>query len=99
MKLHALLLASLALPLSAWQQGRFEQQTYMIPARDGVKLFTAVLRPVHASGPLPFLITRTPYGAARAAQGFAGSKNIADDQYLFVFQDLRGRYQSEGSFV
>jgi uncharacterized protein len=71
----------------------------MVPVRDGVKLYTVVLRPTDAAGPLPFLITRTPYGADRAAKGFAESKNVFDSQYLFVYQDLRGRYKSEGTFV
>ena len=92
-----------ALHLAAWQQEQpqrhFEQQTCMIPARDGVKLYTVVLRPAHAAGPLPFLIIRTPYGADRGAKGLSENKNLPDDQYLFVYQDLRGRYQSEGTFV
>ena len=64
-----------------------------------MKLYTVVLRPAHAAGPLPFLIIRTPYGADRGAKGLSENKNLPDDQYLFVYQDLRGRYQSEGTFV
>jgi len=106
-RVRVLALAALALlptfPAAAWQQEQprqpFERQTYMIPARDGVKLYTVVLRPARAAGPLPFLITRTPYGADRAAQGLSENKALPDDQYLFVYQDLRGRYKSEGTFV
>jgi putative CocE/NonD family hydrolase len=91
------------LPLAAWQGAqaapRFESQTYMIPARDGVKLHTVVVRPARPSGPLPFLIVRTPYGADRGAKGLMEHKELPDDQYLFVYQDLRGRYKSEGAFV
>lgn len=76
----------------------------MIPARDGIKLHTVVLRPVgseHAGTALPFLMQRTPYGVAGAtAKGIVASKpELAASGYLFVFQDIRGRYDSGGQFV
>jgi hypothetical protein len=72
----------------------------MIPMRDGVKLHTKIFAPRERRGPLPFLMQRTPYGIAEAAKRLdAPLKELADDGYLFVFQDLRGKFGSEGDFV
>ena len=72
----------------------------MIPARDGVRLNTAIFAPKNA-GQLPFLLLRTPYGIddwpASAFDGYL--KELADEGYIFVFQDIRGRFKSEGQFV
>src|SRR5437899_4553739 len=68
--------------------------------RDGVHLNTDVYVPKHATGPLPILFLRTPYGISNAARRFQGSfKELASEGYIFAFQDIRGRYQSEGQFV
>src|SRR5207253_3634687 len=78
----------------------FDLTEVMIPARDGVKLHTTIFVPRGAQGPLPFIFTRTPYGIAYAAntlRGYYGA--LASDGYIFVFQDIRGRYASEGQFV
>jgi putative CocE/NonD family hydrolase len=75
----------------------------MIPMRDGTKLFTEILTPKNASEPLPFLITRTPYGVTDddhgVALGMRAYQELLRDGYIFVFQDIRGRYKSEGTFV
>ena len=76
----------------------------MIPMRDGAKLHAVLLRPKgsETSGaPLPFLMERTPYGVANyTAQAVNASKpELAKSGYLFVFEDIRGRYGSEGTFV
>ncbi len=76
----------------------------MIPMRDGVKLHTTLYRPQRSdtAGPaLPFLIQRTPYGIASAtARGLeSGKPDLAASGYIFVAQDIRGRYASEGQFV
>ena len=72
----------------------------MIPMCDGLKLHTEVWRDPAQTGDLPFLITRSPYGWARAKNMLTGSySDLAKDGYIFVFQDIRGRYQSEGTFV
>jgi len=72
----------------------------MIPMRDGVKLHTEVWRDSSRKGKLPFLITRSPYGWARAKNTIERSySHLADDGYIFIFQDIRGRYGSEGAFV
>jgi len=72
----------------------------MIPMRDGVKLHAKIFTPRAQSEPLPFLIERTPYGAAEYAKALDRSlKPLADDGYIFVFEDLRGKFGSEGTFV
>lgn len=77
----------------------------MIPMRDGVKLYTRILAPTASARPLPFLFVRTPYGvdgntpqSVANAWGFMSRGNPADG-YIFVFQDLRGKFRSEGRFV
>jgi putative CocE/NonD family hydrolase len=76
----------------------------MIPARDGVLLHTVILRPVGSekTGPaLPFLITRTPYGVDGNSETAVklGKMELATSGYIFVYQDIRGRYESGGQFV
>ena len=78
----------------------FKLQEVMIPVRDGVHLQTAILTPVDQTGPLPILFRRTPYGVpAKPPEQMPGSlKELAQDGYIFVFQNLRGRFKSEGVF-
>jgi putative CocE/NonD family hydrolase len=73
----------------------------MIPMRDGVKLHTVVFAPKESGDPLPFLIKRTPYGVSGAALSLASEpyRELVAEGYLFVFQDIRGRFGSEGAFV
>jgi putative CocE/NonD family hydrolase len=74
----------------------------MIPARDGVKLHTLIFAPKNSTEKLPFLIERSPYGFdnGRAERTLATRyKELADEGFIFVLQDIRGRYQSEGQFV
>ena len=72
----------------------------MIPVRDGVRLQTAILSPADQHGPLPILFRRTPYGVPEKPfeQMPASLKELAQDGYIFVFQNLRGRFKSEGVF-
>ena len=78
----------------------YTDTTLMIPMRDGVKLHTRLFRPKNQSESLPFVMLRTPYGIAGASRQFRSYlKELADDGYLFVFQDIRGRYTSEGQFL
>lgn len=69
--------------------------------RDGVHLYTIVYAPKESREPLPFMFLRTPYGVSgwgyRAVARYL--KPLADAGYIFVFQDIRGRYKSEGKFV
>jgi len=78
----------------------FKLQEVMIPVRDGVHLQTAILKPVDQQGPLPILFRRTPYGVPEKPleQIPASLKVLAQDGYIFVIQNLRGRFKSEGKF-
>ena len=85
-------------------------QEVMIPMRDGVHLQTVIIRRRGQTGPLPILLQRTPYGiptqqqfdeaaAKKGADWTPDSrKELAADGYIFVFQNLRGRFKSEGVF-
>ena len=78
----------------------FKLQEVMIPVRDGVHLQTAILTPIDQTGPLPILFRRTPYGVPEKPpeQMPSSFKELAQDGYIFVFQNLRGRFKSEGVF-
>lgn len=104
----AMLLAAAA--PSAGQQGAapdtsqlFDKTEVMIPARDGVRLHTEIYVPKNAAEPLPFIIERTPYGLSDDEKGYSRKLNryaeMIPDGYIFVFQDIRGRFGSEGKFV
>ncbi len=72
----------------------------MIPARDGVRLNTKIFAPRDRPESLPIIFMRTPYGIADAAKNFVtGLTTLADEGYIFVFQDIRGKFASEGTFV
>ena len=94
--------ASLAAQDTSFAGVRFERREAMIPMRDGVRLFTVVLVPRTSTAALPVLMSRTPYGTG----GWGGTTNIGvafkeliEDGYVFVFQDIRGQHQSEGVFI
>jgi putative CocE/NonD family hydrolase len=95
------------LPVAAQQQRldlakMFNKREVMIPARDGVKLHTEIYTPKNAKEPLPILLERTPYGISAEDKGMSPKlyryTNLMPDGYIFVFQDIRGRYGSEGKF-
>jgi hypothetical protein len=79
----------------------YQRSEVMIPMRDGVKLHAVILKPADIAGPLPFLIQRTPYGVDgnTRASFFGGRPELARAGYIFVIQDIRGRYKSEGTFI
>jgi hypothetical protein len=82
----------------------YVKQEVMVPMRDGTRLFTIVYAPRDTSERYPFMLTRTaysiaPYGpdAYRAVVG--PSEQFTREGYIFVYQDARGRFKSEGTFV
>ncbi len=79
----------------------YTRQDVMIPMRDGVKLHTVILRPTDTNQALPFLMSRTPYGVDDWTPAALVTHNaeLAAAGYIFVEQDIRGRYKSEGAFV
>jgi len=92
------------------QKSNYRVQEFMVPMRDGVRLQTVVIAKANLAEPLPILLTRTPYGvltqetfdknvAKEGADWVPVSwKELAADGYIFVLQNLRGRFQSEGVF-
>jgi len=78
----------------------YSYRKVMVPVRDGVKLETVILTPTDRKGPLPILFRRSPYGvpADAAGAGEGAQAELARDGYIFVVQNLRGRFGSEGTF-
>jgi len=87
--------------LAQVQQPIFTLEEVMIPMRDGARLQTVIERPVGQTGPLPILLRRTPYGVPSASPAGvpANIKELMADGYIFVVQNLRGRFKSEGTFL
>jgi putative CocE/NonD family hydrolase len=86
----------------------FERREVMIPMRDGVKLKTYIVVPKGAKR-LPMVMTRTPYNAGKRSERAqsslmeatvsTGADVLADGSYILVYQDVRGKYGSEGDYV
>ena len=80
----------------------FERREVMIPVRDGAKLYTEIYTPRGTQEPLPMLLQRTPYGVSGGPDKYSGrlygAQDFYGDGYIFVYQDIRGRYGSEGKF-
>jgi putative CocE/NonD family hydrolase len=101
----AVVVAWTPVPLPAQKASeRFTKQEAMIPMRDGIKLNTEIYIPKQTTGPVPILLTRTPYGLGHDQEGFSPAlfssyRELSEDGYIFVFQDIRGRFKSEGQFV
>ena len=75
----------------------------MIPMRDGIKLYTAIYIPKDSAEAYPFLLMRTPYscspyGPNNYSSNLGPTKDFIKEKYIFVYQDVRGRYMSEGNF-
>ena len=87
-------------PAGAKQYTRIEA---MIPMRDGVKLHAVILRPKgsETGEALPFLMERTPYGVDvyTPDRPMLHKPELAESGYIFIYEDIRGRYKSEGQFV
>ncbi|HEX8999071.1 MAG TPA: CocE/NonD family hydrolase [Blastocatellia bacterium] len=78
----------------------YELTQVMVSMRDGVRLNTHIFKPKNQSGQLPIMLERTPYQAPTSEAWARGKyQSLAADGYIFVFQDIRGRYKSEGQFV
>jgi uncharacterized protein len=81
----------------------FEKKEVMIAMRDGVKLHTEIYTPKSAKEALPIFLERTPYGISADDKGYSPKlyrySHMFADSYVFVFQDIRGRFGSEGQFV
>jgi putative CocE/NonD family hydrolase len=85
-------------------KAHYTKYEYRIPMRDGKKLFTSVYVPKDASQPYPILMDRTPYNVAPYGEDqykkhLGPSDEFEKAGYIFAYQDVRGRYMSEGEFV
>jgi hypothetical protein len=85
----------------------YARHEYRIPMRDGVKLYTVVYTPIAAqftdAGPYPFLMSRTPYSCGNYNNDViqphvTGNQTLIHDGYILVCQDVRGRWESEGTW-
>jgi len=91
--------------LAEWIKANYTKYEYRIPMRDGAKLFTSVYVPKDATAQrtYPILFDRTPYtvapyGTDQYKTALGPSDLFARSKYIFVYQDVRGRFLSEGSF-
>ena len=97
--------AAPAAPQEDYVKAHYTKYEFRIPMRDGKRRFTAVYVPKDAAGgPYPFLMDRTPYsvgpyGEDRYPTHLGPSEEFQKSGYIFVYQDVRGRWMSEGEFV
>src|SRR3954465_6876950 len=91
-------------PEEDYVKAHYTKYEYRIPMRDGKKLFTSVYVPKDASQQWPILMDRTPYnvgpyGEDQYKKQIGPSDEFEKAGFIFVYQDVRGRYQSEGTFL
>lgn len=93
-------------PDNTFVKDNFTKKEVYIPMRDGVKLFTSIYIPkdISKAKKYPFIMQRTcysvaPYGENEYRAGLGPNKYLMNDKYVFVYQDVRGRYMSEGTFT
>ena len=89
---------------AVWLAEHYTKYEHRIPMRDGVRLFTRVYVPKDDSQAWPIIITRTPYalkpyGADNYNDVSGSFRTLANDKFIFVTQDVRGRYGSEGTYL
>lgn len=85
-------------------RSHYAKYEYQIPMRDGTKLFTAVYVPYDKSSKYPIMMQRTPYrvapyGVDKYKAKLGPSEIFEEEGFIFVFQDVRGKFMSEGSYV
>lgn len=88
---------------AAYIREHFTKKEVMIPMRDGVKLFTSIYLPKDTTRNYPILLNRTPYSCSPYGENEYKTRfqnmYLAKEGYIYVFQDVRGKYMSEGQFV
>lgn len=87
-----------------WAEERLTKREVMIPMRDGVRLFTSIYTPKDTSQDYPILLLRTPYNSEPAGEKSYSNRlgnltHLINAGYTIVYQDVRGRYMSEGKFM
>jgi putative CocE/NonD family hydrolase len=88
---------------SAFIRENYTKREVLIPMRDGVRLFTSIYTPKDQSKKYPIIMRRSPYSCSPYGADTYTTRiqnmDLARAGYIFVFQDVRGRYMSEGNFV
>ena len=93
----------LPINVANYVEAHYNKAEYHIKMRDGVMLYTAVYSPKDTSETYPILMKRTPYscrpyGANQFPKSLGPSKFLMEDKYIFVYQDVRGRWMSDGLY-
>ena len=96
-----LIFASIAMGQMNLIKDMYSKMDTVITMRDGVKLYTVIYIPKDKSQAYPFLMERTPYSASpygndKYPEDLGANVGLVKEKYIFVFQDVRGRYMSEG---
>ncbi len=99
--IFVLTLYSIEFSQSANFKDKYSKQDYMVEMRDGTKLYTVVYTPNDVSEKHPILITRTPYSSRpyEADQFRHFPEHLVNENFIFVYQDVRGAFMSEGMYV
>lgn len=89
--------------LADYIKNNYSKREVMIPMRDGIKLFTSIYEPKDTSQKYPILLDRTPYtvtpyGADKYKFSLGPDELFAREGYIFAYQDVRGRFMSEGEY-
>ena len=89
---------------SAYVRNNYTKIERQITMRDGIKLFTSIYLPKDQSKKYPFLISRTPYTVAPYGEdkyklSLGTFPGLMREGFIFVYQDVRGKWMSEGTFL
>ncbi|WP_205503013.1 CocE/NonD family hydrolase [Rufibacter psychrotolerans] len=89
---------------SAYIRQNYTKTEHQVPMRDGVKLYTIVYAPKDQSQKYPIMLNRTPYsvgpyGEDKYKTSIGPSSEMLREGYIFAYQDVRGKYMSEGEFI
>jgi len=95
-----LLTISIFAQTKSWKDD-YSKQDFMVEMRDGTKLYTVVYAPKDNSEKYPFLMTRTPYSSGPYSDKDYRDlpEYLTNEKFIFVYQDVRGKFMSEGEYV
>ncbi len=106
MNIRVMAFLILTLPFIVFAQQKsiaeiYAKQDYMVEMRDGTKLYTVVYTPNDVSKKHPILITRTPYSSSpyETDKFRRFPEYLVNENFIFVYQDVRGKFMSEGEYV
>ena len=89
--------------LAAYIRSHYDKREARVPMRDGVELFTSIYVPKDMSQPRPIMLLRTPYSVRPYGEGMREKIGPSDvltrRDWIFVWQDVRGRFMSDGTFT